>query len=161
MKTILAVDKNFAIGYEGNLLFHIKKDFKHFKELTTGNVVILGKNSLKSMGNKPLKNRENIILTRDKNFKLDNALIFHSKKDVLNYVKNVKKDVFVIGGAKTVELFLDEINEAYITKVFEEKKADTYLFNFEKDKNRKIKEQSEIFEEDDIKFQFVTYEKIK
>lgn len=158
MKIILAVDKNFAIGKDNNLLFHISEDLKHFKRTTLNSIVIMGRKTYESMGG-ALPKRDNVILSRNKDYQAENALVFTNKDEVLNYVKeNENKEAFVIGGEEIVDVFLKDCDEAIITKVMEEvKDADTFLHNFDQDPNFKITEESEIHEEDGKKFVYVTY----
>jgi len=162
MKIILAVDKNFAIGKDNNLLFHISEDLKHFKRTTLNSIVIMGRKTYESMGG-ALPKRDNIILSRNKDYQAENALVFTNKDEVLNYVKeNENKEAFVIGGEEIVEVFLDECDEAIITKVMEEvDDADTFLHNFDNDPNFEISEESEIHEENEKKFVYIKYRRKK
>lgn len=156
MKVILAVDKNWGIGKDNQMLFHISRDLKHFRYLTYGNIVIMGRNTYESMG-KALRGRENLVLTRNKNYKLNDARVFFDYKDLLAYIKNSKKEVFVIGGKQIVDLFLPFIDEAIITKIFSSREADTFLHNFDEDPDFKKIDQSEIYRENEIDFRFVKY----
>lgn len=156
MKVILAVDENWGIGNNNQMLFHISKDLKHFRDLTYGNIVIMGRNTYESMG-KALSGRENLVLTRNKNYKLNDARVFFDYKDLLAYIKNSKKEVFVIGGKQIVDLFLPFIDEAIITKIFSSRKADTSLHNFDEDPNFKKIDQSDLYRENEVDFKFVKY----
>lgn len=158
MKLILAVDRNWAIGYENKMLYDLKKDLKHFKETTSGGLVIMGRKTFDSMGS-ALPNRENIILSHDKNLKRDGARVFNDKEEVVDYCNNSSKEAFVIGGAKIAELFLDDIDEAIITKINAESKADTYLHNFDKDPAFEIIEKSEPINDNGKKIKFVRYKR--
>lgn len=162
MKIILAIDENFAIGKDNKLLFHIKKDLNHFKDETTNHIVIMGRKTYESMGG-ALKNRDNIVLTKNKDLKLPDAKVFNNKDDIIDYVnKNKDKIPFVIGGGEIVDLFLDQCDEAIITKVFDKvSDADTFLHNFDKDSDFEIMEKSEVFEEDGKKFVYIKYRRIK
>lgn len=156
MKVILAVDENWGIGNNNQMLFHISKDLKHFRDLTYGNIVIMGRNTYESMG-KALIGRENLVLTRNKNYKLNDARVFFDYKDLLAYIKNSKKEIFVIGGKQIVDLFLPFIDEAIITKIFSSREADTFLHNFDEDPDFKKIDQSEIYRENEVDFKFVKY----
>lgn len=158
MKIILAVDENFAIGKDNKLLFHISEDLKHFKKTTLNSIVIMGRKTYESMGG-ALPKRDNLILTRNKDYKADDAKVFTDKEDILNYVKNnPDKEAFVIGGGEIVNIFLDDCDEAIITKVMEKvEDADTYLHNFDKDPDFDLVEESDIKEEDGVKFIYVIY----
>src|SRR5699024_10509267 len=158
MKIILAVDENFAIGKDNKLLFHISEDLKHFKKTTLNSIVIMGRKTYESMGG-ALPKRDNLILTRNKDYKADDAKVFTDKEDLLNYVKNnPDKEAFVIGGGEIVNIFLDDCDEAIITKVMEKvEDADTYLHNFDKDPDFDLVEESDIKVEDGVKFIYVRY----
>lgn len=158
MKLILAVDKNWAIGRDNQMLYDLKKDLKHFKETTTGGLVIMGRKTFDSMG-AALPNRENIILSRDKNLKRDGALVFNDIDKLISYAENSPKEAFVIGGAEICELFLPQIDEAIITKIDAETKADTYLHNFDKDPNFEIIEESKTIKDKGINIKFVIYKR--
>ncbi len=160
MKLILAVDENWGIGRDNEMLFHIKKDLKHFKETTYGNIVIMGRNTYESIG-QALPGRENIILTRNLDYEADNAQIFNNPDDILNYIKDSKKEAFVIGGAEIVDIFLPYIDEAIITKIKAKKDADTYLHNFDQDKDFELVSESQNYEENGIHFSYVNYRRIR
>lgn len=158
MKLILAVDKNWAIGRDNQMLYDLKKDLKHFKETTTGSLVIMGRKTFDSMGF-ALPNRENIILSRDENLKRDGALVFNDVSQILSYVENSSKEAFVIGGAEICKLFLDCIDEAIITKINAESEADTYLHNFDTDPDFEILEESAPIIDNGIEIKFVRYKR--
>lgn len=156
MKLILAVDENWGIGKDNKMLFHIKKDLKHFKDTTYGKIVIMGRNTYESIG-QALPGRKNIVLTRNPDYEAKNAKVFNNPDDVLEYIKDSKKEVFVIGGAEIVDIFLPYIDEAIITKIKAKKDADTYLHNFDQDKDFKLVSESQNHEENGIHFSYVTY----
>ena len=158
MKLVLAVDNNWAIGQDNKMLYDLKKDLKHFKETTTGGLVIMGRKTFDSMGS-ALPNRENIILSRNANLKRDGALVFNDIKDIISYVKISDKEAFVIGGAEICEIFLDNIDEAIITKIDAESSADTYLHNFDTDPNFEIIEESSPIIDNEIEIKFVRYKR--
>ena len=158
MKLVLAVDKNWAIGKDNQMLYDLKKDLKHFKETTTGGLVIMGRKTFDSMGF-ALPNRENIILSRNKNLKRDGASVFNKVEEVIAYSKNSDKEAFVIGGAEICELFLGEIDEAIITKIDAESAADTFLHNFDEDPDFEIIEESNPIMDNGIEIKFVRYKR--
>lgn len=160
MKLILAVDENWGIGRDNEMLFHIKKDLKHFKETTYGNIVIMGRNTYESIG-QALPGRENIILTRNQDYEAENVKAFNNPDDILNYIKDSKKEAFVIGGAEIVDIFLPNIDEAIITKIKAKKDADTYLHNFDQDKDFELVSESQNYEENGIHFSYVNYRRIR
>ena len=156
MKLILAVDENWGIGKDNKMLFHIKKDLKHFKDTTYGKIVIMGRNTYESIG-QALPGRKNIVLTSNPDYEAKNAKVFNNPDDVLEYIKDSKKEVFVIGGAEIVDIFLPYIDEAIITKINAKKDADTYLHNFDQDKDFKLVSESQNHEENGIHFSYVSY----
>lgn len=160
MKIILAIDKNWGIGKDGKMLYHIKSDLKHFKDTTINNICIMGRKTYESMGG-GLSSRENLVLSRNESFKIDDDLVFSSAEDVISYVEKSDKDAFVIGGEMIVEMFLHYCDEAIITKIDSEKKADTFLHNFDDDTDWKVYKKSDIFTEDGVSFEYVTYRRVK
>ncbi|MDY3007398.1 dihydrofolate reductase [Anaerococcus porci] len=158
MKIILAVDRDFGIGKDNKLLFRLKKDLAHFKKLTLNNIVIMGRKTYESMGG-GLPKRENIVLTRNKDYKINDGLVFNNVVKLLSYLEKNKndRDIFVIGGNEIVELLLSFCDEAIITKIDTKKDADTFLHNFDNDKNFEIYKESDIINENDTNFKYVYY----
>lgn len=123
---IAAIGKNNEIGKENKLLWHLPADLKHFKEITSGNPVIMGRKTFESIG-KVLPNRKNIIITRDKKYKVDNAEIAHSIEEALTLCKK-ENDVFIIGGSEIYKQAISFADKLYITEVeAEDKKADAFF----------------------------------
>lgn len=156
MKIILAVDKNWGIGKDGKMLFHIRRDLKHFKSYTLGNICIMGRKTYESMGG-ALPHRENIVLSRNRDYKAKDARVFTNYRDVLAYVKERSEEVFVIGGEKIVEIFLEYCDEAIITKIYESREADSFLHNFDQDEDWSLSEESDIMVENGVSFRYVRY----
>lgn len=97
IKLIVAADESWAIGYQNELLYHIKEDMKRFKALTTGNIVVMGRKTLESMPNgAPLPNRENVVLS-SRNLKAEVTLC-HTLAELGEYLRMQKKDIYIIGG---------------------------------------------------------------
>ena len=162
MKMIVCVSEDFGIGYKGGLLFSLPPDMKFFREQTKEKVVIMGRGTLDSFPQgKPLKNRVNIVLTRDKDFSREGAEVFHSKEEILEYIKKFPEDdVFVIGGGQIYDMFRDDCSEALVTKVRKSVPCDTYFFDIDKDNNWTLYEESEISEYEGTEFSFCTYKRI-
>lgn len=135
MNAIVAVDKNWAIGYKGKLLVSIPNDMKMFREETTGKVVVLGRKTLATFPNGlPLKNRTNIVLTKDMDFKAGEAIIVHSVDELLEELKNYNtEDVYIIGGDSVYKQMLPYVDVCHVTKIEHAYEADTYFPNLEKD----------------------------
>jgi len=118
ISAIAAVDKNFGLGYQNKLLFRIKQDMQFFKETTIGNTVIMGRKTFESMGSKPLKDRDNIVITSDiSKHTLKDNLRITSMDIVENMLKNDKsnKRYFIIGGGSIYEQLLKYCDSLYLT----------------------------------------------
>lgn len=146
VKAIVCVDKNWGIGYNGELLFHIPEDMKFFKEKTIGNTVVMGRKTYESIG-KPLKNRENLIITRSisEPYKkiADNTLLtsvdFVDGYMVGSIDSNPDKIFYVIGGESIYKRYMDIYDEIYVTIVDEIKKSDKHFINlFSDNSNYKL-----------------------
>lgn len=133
MNLIVAVDKNWAIGYKGDLLVKIPNDQKFFREQTTGKAIIMGRKTLESMpGQRPLPNRLNVVVTNQKGYKVKDAIVVNSIDEALKAVESYKKeDIFVIGGETIYKQMLDKCSVAHITKIDYEYEADTFFPNLD------------------------------
>lgn len=132
---IACVDKNWGIGKDGDMLFHIKEDLQFFKEKTIGKTVMMGRKTLESLPNgKPLKDRGNIIITRQEECSSDGLFKVNMAfaEALLWFADFRNEDVFIIGGGTIYEQLLSKCKVAYITKVDEEKDADTFFPNLDK-----------------------------
>ena len=163
MNLIVAVDNNWAIGNKNQLLVRIPNDHKHFREETTGKVVVLGRKTLETFPQgQPLKNRTNIILTTDPKYQVKDAIIVHSIKELLEELKKYNdEDIYIIGGESVYRQMLPYCNVAHITKIDHSYDADTYFPNLDKDENWHITADSEEQTYFDIPYQFLKYERKK
>lgn len=163
MKAIVAVDKNWAIGYQNKLLVSIPADMRFFKQETTGKVVVMGKRTLESFpGGRPLKNRINICLTRDKNFTDPDAIIVHSIDEVLEKVKEYNTDdVYVIGGESIYRQLLPYCSLVHVTKIDYAYQADSYFPNLDGMNEWEITGESDENTYYDLEYSFVRYERVK
>ena len=140
MNIIVAVDKNWAIGKENKLLVSIPADMKFFRSTTTGKVVVMGRKTLESFPNGlPLKNRTNIVLTKDKNYKVKDAIIVHSIEEALEELKKyASEDVYVIGGDSIYAQMLPYCDTAHVTKIDFGYEADAWFPNLDENEEWKI-----------------------
>lgn len=163
MNLIAAVDKNWAIGCKNKLLVSIPADMKFFRETTTGKVVVMGRKTLESFPNgQPLKKRVNIVLTHDKNFKAEDAIIVHSMEELREELKKYpSEDIYVIGGETIYKQLLDDCDVAHITKIDYAFEADAYFPNLDEMPEWKITQDSEEQTYFDLEYYFYKYEKIK
>lgn len=163
MKIIVAADKNWGIGVNNNLLVSIPADMKFFRETTTGNVVVMGRKTLESFPNGlPLKNRVNVVLTKDVNYQVKGAIIVHSMDELKEALKDYDSDnVYVIGGATIYEQLLDYCDTAYVTKIDYSYEADVYFPNLDEKQEWEMVEESEEQTYFDLEYTFTTYKKVK
>ncbi|MBO4901286.1 MAG: dihydrofolate reductase [Lachnospiraceae bacterium] len=162
MKCIVGVDKNWAIGNKGKLLVSIPNDMKMFRAETSGKVVVLGRKTLATFPNgAPLKNRTNIILTRDENFTAQDAIIVHSVEELLEEVKKYPpEDVYVIGGDSIYKQLLPYCDTAIVTKSDQAFEADAYFPNLEKDPAWKMTGESEEQTYFSLEYTFQRWERV-
>ena len=163
MNLIAAVDKNWAIGNKNQLLVKIPADQKFFRETTTGKVVVMGRKTLESFPNGlPLKNRTNIVLTRDKNYEVKDAIVLHSLEELREELKKYpSEDIYVIGGETIYRQLLDDCDVAHITKIEFAYDADAYFPNLDELPEWKITADSEEQTYFDLEYYFYKYEKVK
>ena len=161
MNCIVAVDKNWAIGYQNRLLVRIPDDQRFFRQKTTGKVVIMGKNTLESLPEgKPLKNRINIVITTNKDYKVNDAIVVHSIEEALEEAGRYKsEDVFVVGGAGIYGQMLQYCDIAYVTRIDHEYQADTYFPNLDRMEDWILTEKSEKRTWQDLTYTFCRYER--
>ena len=141
---IVAMDENRAIGYKNKLPWNLPSELKYFRETTKGKPVIMGRKTHESIG-KPMPERLNIIITRDKNYRTDNCVVVNNAQDAIKAAKG-SSEVMVIGGAEIYKLFLPIANRLYVTKVHGTFKGDTYFPEFNESEWIKVKEK--FFEKD-------------
>ena len=163
MNAIVAVDRNWAIGNKGSLLVSIPNDMKMFRQTTTGKVVVLGRKTLETFPQKqPLKNRTNIILSRDRGFTAGDAVVVHSIEELLEELKKYpSEDIYIIGGESIYRQLVDECDVAHITKVDFAYDADAHFPNLDERPEWKITADSEEQTYFDLEYYFYKYERIK
>ena len=163
MNLIAAVDKNWGIGLKNKLLVSIPDDMKFFRQTTTGKVVVMGRKTLESFpGRKPLKNRVNIVLTRDPDYKADGAVVVHDLDALHEELKKYpSEDIYVIGGESIYRQLLDECDVAHITKINYSYEADAFFPDLDKKPEWQITADSEEQTYFDLEYYFYKYEKKK
>ena len=118
ISAIVAVDNNWGIGFNGDLLEHIPEDLKYFKQLTSGHSIIMGRKTWDSLPTKPLPNRRNYIISSEQPRILDKNAIRFQMDDALTFLDYTWEDVFVIGGGQIYEKLLPLCDRVYVTKIF-------------------------------------------
>ena len=161
MKAIVAVDKNWGIGRDNNLLFSIPQDMKFFRQTTLNKVVVMGANTLKSFPNSnPLKNRINIVLSTK--IKREDCVCVNSLDKLLTKLLDYESDdIFIIGGAKIYSQLLDYCDEIFVTKVDADGKADVFFPNLDEINTWQLVEKSERKEDNGYFFEFLKYKNNK
>jgi len=139
---IVAIAQNNAIGKDNNLLWHLPADMKFFKEQTTGHTIITGRKNYESIPEKfrPLPNRTNIVVTRDKNYSAPGAIVVNSLEEAIEKAKNSGTEkCFIIGGGQIYKECLEKnlVDEMIITHVETKLEADTFFPDIELEKWKK------------------------
>lgn len=159
MKLIVAVSQNWGIGRDNDLLFHIPKDMKFFRETTMGKTVILGRKNLESFpGKKPLPKRTNIILTKDPDYLCEGAVVCHSVEEVLSHPM-VDEDAFVIGGEEIYRQFLPHCDTCFVTKVKADVPAEKFMVNLDGLPQWELASESEEISDNGYVIKFCRYER--
>ena len=159
MNLIVAVDKNWAIGRDGDQLIYIPEDLKHFKALTTGHPVILGRKTLATFpGGRPLKGRHNIVVSRQE-ITIEGAELVHSTEEALAAAARQAR-CLVIGGASVYRQFMPYVDTVHITKIALAPKSDSFFPNLDADPCWQRLEEEQWQEENGLRCCFVTYKKI-
>jgi len=156
---ISAIAKNNVIGKNKQIPWHIKEDFKHFKDLTMGHPIIMGSVTYESLPVKPLPGRINIVLNQDQKYHLKGAIVKNSFADAIDYCRKYPK-IFIIGGRSVYELGLEVADELELTQIAHDYQGDTYFPQIDFSKWELIKEEKH--EGDDgngtiVQYSFCTY----
>ncbi len=122
---IVAISENNAIGKNNQLLWHLPADLKHFKNITTGNTIIMGRKTFDSIG-KPLPNRRSIVVTRNAGLVIPGVEVVASLEDAIELCKH-DKEAFIIGGAEIYQQALPFATHIYLTRVHQKYEADTFF----------------------------------
>lgn len=147
---ISAMSSNRVIGIDNKLPWRLPEDLKRFKSLTTGKVIVMGRKTFESIGSKPLPNRVNIVLTRDKSFKSDGILVYNSLEELLP----IFPDLVIIGGSEiysqTIK-YANVIELTYVDKYFD---GDSY---FPEINPIFVESYRDSYKNDEFEYHFITY----
>lgn len=160
MNAIVAVDRRWAIGYKGGLLVRIPMDQKFFRDTTMGKVVVLGHKTLETFPNGlPLKGRTNIVLSRNQNLQVKDAIVVHSKEELLDELKKYDSDdIYIIGGSSIYEMMLPYCRLVHVTKIDYTYQADSFFPNLDENPDWSITGESDENTYFDLEFVFYRYE---
>ncbi len=162
---IAAIANNNVIGKAGVLPWHIKEDLQHFKKLTLGSPCIMGRKTYESLLVKPLPERENIIVSHNKNYKPENVTLFHDFEEALQYVnKKGYRKVFIIGGVSLFEIAIDRAHTLELTAIHAMYTGDTFFppLNFSQWKlmHEEDLQSMDTKNHQEVSFSFRTYKRI-
>lgn len=154
---IVAMSENRVIGNDNTLIWKLPADLKRFKEITTGNTIVMGRKTYESIG-RPLPNRRNIIITRDKNYKAEGCEVVNSIEESL---LTCDDNVFIIGGGEIYKQSIGISDKIYLTLIHETFEGDT-IFSELGDEWKEInREDHDSDEKNKHKYSFIEYEKYK
>lgn len=167
ISAIVAVNEDWGIGYQGQLLERIPADMKYFKETTMNHIVLMGRKTWDSLSHKPLPNRDNIVISsslpKEADFYCENYYlqITSFDDDKINQLKHFNNDIFIIGGGEIYKQLLPYCDRVYITKIYKKhENVDTYFPNLDETNEWVASPISEIKEYNGIPYQFLKYERI-
>jgi dihydrofolate reductase len=166
---IACINRSLALGDGVDLMYHIKSDLRNFRSITDGNIIVCGRKTYESLPKRPLKNRINIVLTRDKDYVAEGAIVLHSALEIIEYCEQYKDsgmDVYIIGGGEIYKMFLSDTNPIvdtiYLTVVNEEKEGKVkFPFNPSENDNWKLFYHSCPQIDDEIEYTFDIYNRRK
>ena len=154
---IVAASENSVIGYKNALPWHISEDLKNFKKITINHSVIMGRKTFESIG-KPLKDRRNIVISRDKTLKIEGIEVVNSLDDAVCRTKD-ENEIFIIGGEQIYKIALPIATNMHITRVYRTIEGDAFFPTFE-NSQWKILSQNDLESNEGLKFSFIDYERI-
>jgi dihydrofolate reductase len=125
LSVIVAVSSNHVIGYQNRLPWHLPADLKHFKKITMGHPIIMGRKTFESIG-KPLPGRTNIIITRKTGYEVPGCIVVNSVEEAVNLCR-LEEEVFIIGGAEIILQVQETVDRIYLTRIHQEFDGDTFF----------------------------------
>jgi dihydrofolate reductase len=158
LSIIVAIAKNRVIGLNNNLPWHLPEDLKRFKALTMGHHIIMGRKTFESLG-RLLPGRTTVIVTRNKNYRVDGAIVTHSLQEAIDSCGN-DDEVFLIGGAELYQQSLKLAKKLYITEINAEFEGDAFLPEFDLNAWQEVSRESHTSEKS-LSFSYVTYLRVK
>lgn len=160
MEAVVAVFSDWGIGSDGTQQVVLKADRAHFRDITTGNAVIVGRKTLEDFpGGKPLKNRYNIVVTRQ-NISIEGATVVHSTEEALKEAEKQERTI-IIGGASIYKQFFPFTDIVHITKIESAPHSDSFFPNLDSLPDWKLEDATDWMEENGTRYCFCTYRRIK
>lgn len=161
LNLIFIVDKNWNIGVKGDMLYKTKEDLEHFKEITYGNILVMGRRTLEAMPErKGLKGRVNIVMSRRKDFQAENIILVNSIEELEREIEKYDEKIFLIGGGHLVKQLFEFCNYAYITKLDADfPDFDTSIPNLDKLDDWVLVKEEETFSDGKYDLKFLEYKR--
>ena len=160
LSIIVAKAKNNIIGKDNKMIWHLPEDLKHFKNLTTGHTIIMGRKTFESLG-KPLPNRKHIIFSQNPYFKVndENVEVVHSLLQIQDLIEG-KEEAFVIGGAMIYNFLMPYVKKMYVTEIEKDFEGDTFFSIIDSEIWKEVSREKGIKDENNnLDYYFVTYER--
>lgn len=158
---IVAKASNNVIGAKNDLIWHLPNDLKHFKNLTSGHPIIMGRKTFESLG-RPLPNRTNIVVTRDKDWQAENIEKEFSLEKAIESAKKINEDIYIIGGGNIYKQAMEFADVLYITEVHHEFEGDTYFPEIDEEIWEEVARENFMKDEKHpYAYSYVTYKRIQ
>lgn len=123
---VVAKNENNVIGEDNQLIWHLPNDLKHFKQITSGHPIIMGRKTFESVG-KPLPNRTNIVITRNKSWKAEDVLVVYSLEEAIEIGQKIDEQIFIIGGGVIFELSMKVADAIELTQIHNHASGDSFF----------------------------------
>lgn len=158
IKILVACDENRVIGKNNALIWHLPADLKRFKELTTGNVIIMGRKTFDSIG-RPLPNRITIVITRQMDYQQEGVIIVHSLEEAILKAKSLHRgDIYIVGGAEIYRMAMEVADEIELTLLHDIFEGDAFFPEIDSTVWKEVcKERGVTDDKNPYQYSFVTY----
>jgi dihydrofolate reductase len=156
LSIIVAVSSNGVIGSNGDMPWHISEDLKRFKKLTLGSKIIMGRKTWESLPFRPLKKRENMVISRNKNYQAAGAVLVNSLEEALQTL-NQDEEAFIIGGGQIYNQAMNFADKLYITEIHADFEGDTSFPEIKQDEWTEQERIENFDKEEQIHYSFVSY----
>lgn len=161
INVIVAKASNNVIGAKNDLIWHLPNDLKHFKNLTSGHPIIMGRKTFESLS-RPLPNRTNIVVTRDKDWQAENIEKEFSLEKAIESAKKINEDIYIIGGGNIYKQAMEFADVLYITEVHHEFEGDTYFPEIDEEIWEEVARENFMKDEKHpYAYSYVTYKRIQ
>ena len=156
---IVAMDEQGVIGFNGDLPWHLSADLQHFKKITMGHPIMMGRKTHESIG-RPLPGRENIVITRNENYAAEGCTVLHSPDEAFDHCKN-KQEVIIMGGAELYKQTLEQTARLYLTEIHARVEGDTFFPEFDRGEwKEKQRNDYPADEKNDYAFSFMVLDRL-